>query len=571
MKYDKQKILQQLQLDLDGAMPNHNAQMALIETWRNEAQGLGYGNEVNGKSKMVSLDIAKTIEGSIPSLVEPFVANDIISLQGKDSESEQKASKVERLLNYQWKYAQSPLELMENTARTLMTDGTIFVKNSWKDDNPISELIDVDSIVLDPSAKHLKDCRFIIERKKISINEIISNSGWYGSHTIESLSPLEATTATEYDKDSNGKDDSFNFEDRLRQLVDVNFYYGSITIGNKLETILAIWSDDFLINIMPTPYPTAWNGNPFSSEVYIRVAGSIYGESVAELLKVNQRINTGLKRSVLNTLDSSTAGQKGSKKGALDPVNLGKFRRGEYFEYQGQSPEIWEGKFAEVPPHILGLEDRMQMENEELSGISRLSGGLDPRALNSNVSATASSLVNSNAERRLLLIARHIGALIEDMMRKWMDLNALMLEQNSVRINGMVEEITNLDVNGNFDLMINISTPSQKQERAQNLSMLLNTLGSNGNIPKSVIMNLVAELSEAMNMHSLSEQLGSLAQQMQQSEQQPKQNDPMQDIAMQLEMAEQQSVIAKNNSRAELDKAKSMESFVDMQNKSYGL
>ncbi len=342
-----------------------------------------------------------------------------------------------------------------------------------------------------------------------------------------------------------------------------------MTVDGKLETIVAVWSDDFLINKMDSPYPESWKGNPFIVTDYIPVSGSIYGESVVPLLSDEQKISTSLERAIQKQLDHSTIGQRGFSQAALDPANERRFKDGQDFKFNSTEFTIYEGSFNQLSPDVYALLDKSQQSAEELSGIGRLNSGLDPRALNSNVSATASSLVNSNAQRRLLLIMRHISGLLEQMFRKWLDIIVLMDEPMSIRIGGELIDLNGFDINGNFDITLDVVTDGQRQEKAQQLSMVLQQLGSNQNVPQSVTMGLTAEFTNALGMYELGDKLNGISMQMEQAESQPQQPSPEQQIAMQLELQGKQAEITKDTARAKLDEAKAMETFVETERLSY--
>jgi len=567
---ENSNLVQKLEMDLQSARGNHSSQIAIINGWRDESNGESYTEASRGGEygAVVNKLIKKTIETATPSLVEPFLGNHIVGAQGRDAESDHKAEVASSVLNYFWNYGINPEEFIEPLVRNLQTDGTVICKVGWSEDHPTVEEIPLDSLLLDPSAKRFSDCNFAIEQSKVSVSDILGHSGWYGEHTIESLAPLTAASSEEYDVNKDGYDSSFNFEDRLRQLVSINTYYGKMEIDGELKSIVAIWSDNFLINMMDSPYPKSWKGLPFIMTDYIPVSGSIYGKSIASLLSIDQRIATSLDRSIMKQLDHSTIGQRGISQGALDPANERKFKAGKDFKFNNKTMDIWEGSFTQLSPDVYALQDKTRVDAEELSGISRLSAGLDPRALNSNVSATASSLVNSNAQRRLLLVMRHVSSLLEQMFRKWLDITVLMADDLSVRLNNEIMSIQGFDLEGNFDINIDISTDGQRSEKAQQLSMVLQQLGSNPAIPKSVTMTLTSEFVTALGMYELGDTLKGLSKQMQQSEGQP---NPMQEAQVKMEMEARQAQITKDNAQAKKYEADAVESYVDTELKSYGM
>lgn len=570
------KILDKLTGDLAGAKANQTAQMKIIESWRAECNGdpysIGRKQDKAAYSTIVVKLIKKAIESSVPSLVEPFLGSNIVSLKGRDAVSQEKAKTASAVLNYFWNYSIRPEELMEPLVRTLQTDGTVVGKVVWKDDRPDTDLVPLDNLTFDPSATKIDECKFIIEKSKVSIADILSNPLWYGEHTLESLKDLMPSSDTDWEVEVSGKDNSFNFDDRARQLIEINTYYGTMgTDDGKTETVIGIWSDNVLLKYGESPYPDSWNGLPFISTVYIPQEGSLYGENLGNLVSTDQKISTAIQRAILLHLDKSTNGQRGIREGSMNPIEEAKFKRGQDFKFQDRDPQFWEGSFNQINGEVFVLQDRTKADVEELLGIGRLNAGLDPRALNSNVSATASSLVNSNAQRRLLLIVRHISSMLEQMFRKWLDMVVAMNPGLSVEVGGKLVDLTGFDLEGNYDLILDITTDAQKADKIQNLNMTLQTLANTPGIPPSVTMNVTADLMAAMGNYVLGDQLKGLADGMAESEQQPQEPNPIQQAGMQLEMAERQASIAEAQSKAKLNEAKALESFVDSQNASYGL
>ncbi len=567
------RILSIMIADMQGAMANHTDAMTYVLDSRDEYNAVGYAKGKKGKSNYVDKSIKKSVEAALPSITEPFLNKNIVLAQGRDAQSDQKAEGAGKLLNYQWNYGFKALPFIEQLSKDMMVDATVIIKSTWDavKDTATTKIVDLDTIITDPTATSMDECVFVIERKKVSIGEIKRQPGLYGDLDDETLSALSPSTDTEYDRDEIGNDTSANFEDRIRQLVEVNFYYGSIPLdqSGELTPIIGVFSDSMFLNAIRSPYPDTWRGIPFDSEVYSRVTGSLYGESMPTLLSDNQKTKTQLQRSIFDTLDASTNGQRGFRQGTLSPDNMRKFKAGKDFEFSGEAPSIWEGSFNPISSDIYALMDRTQADSEELSGISRLNAGLDPRALNSNVSATASSLVNSAAERRLLLLTRHTSSLLESMFRKWLDMNMLMLSNGSVRIGGELIDVTALDLKGNYDITIDVATAGANQSLIQQLSFLIPQLGNNEAVPRSVVMGLTADMTAAMGLYETSDQLDVVAKQMLEAESQPQQPNPMQEAAVRLELEEKQANIAYDKSRTALNSVKTVETHIENEQAMY--
>ena len=574
MKTDKQtKVLDTLKIDLEAAKASHSKMSALVTTWVREYEGIlsptgaqATGRGANMTNTMTMTDSKKAVESSLPSLTEPFISqHDIVDIQPKDAESSQKAVVMNKLINYQFSKLPNTIELVENVAKTVQVEGISFVKVGWSADSPSLETVAFENLLLDPSAKRMSDLKFAVEVRKVSISDILANPSWYGKHTLESLKALTPASSGEYEDtnaDEYGRDSSFNFDDRSRQLIEIYEYYGMYDLHNNgtLVPIIGIWCEDKLLKLSESPFPTSWNGIPFESCVYTRKTNSIYGGSISELIGDLQKVRSYLMRGVLGNIDKGYQGQRGVRLGSMNPLQFRKFASGLDYEYNGDL-NIVESTFNETPQSIFQLMESLKTEQEEMSGVGRLNGGLDPRALNSGTSATAANIVNTNSEKRLLQITRHISEMLERVFRKWIDLNIMLLENGSVRMGDRFLQVEGSMLEGSYDLEIVAGTSGAKQSRIQNLQMMMGLMTSSGQqIPPSML----SQMANLLDMPALAEELEN-------QQNQPQEPSELEQIGVQLELEEKQSVIAKNNASAELDGAKSMETFVNAQNASYGL
>ena len=75
----KSELLTRLKDDLRASDRLRTEWFNKMQEWKNETQGRPYGNEVKGKSRLVSMDIRKQLEWMIPTLADPFLSTtDII-------------------------------------------------------------------------------------------------------------------------------------------------------------------------------------------------------------------------------------------------------------------------------------------------------------------------------------------------------------------------------------------------------------------------------------------------------------------------------------------------------------
>ncbi len=582
------QILDNMKQDFEGALSLHTLEQDTIEysvaeydgtlsASNNADNGVGSPRRGTLDETFTFNDTKKAVESSLPSLTEPFLAtSDVMLIEPSDVQSVQAAMAINKLMNKQYNKMDNSLEFIETLAKKLQVEGTTFAKIGWKANRPTVEIVPSSSIYVDPTAKRMEDLNFLCETTKVSIGDILSNPAWYGEHTMDSLSTLvPSTEENNYEESGYENDDGFNFEDRTRQLVDVVTYYGMYDIkGNGvIEPVVGIWSNEMMLNLTESPFPVEFNGIPFEAGVYIRRSGSIYGASTASLTNDTSRIRNDIMRNILKVVGKGGQGQKGISKGALDPVNYRRFKEGLDYQYNKGDFQVIQGDFNDVPVHITALMEQMKVEQEELLGVGRLNSGLDPRALNSGTSATAAQLVNNNSEKRLLQTTRHISELLERVFKKWLLLNQNFLTESVVNIHGNYIPVSADMLQGNFDLEITAGVSGKTSERIQNLNLMMGKIVESG---RQIPSSMLAQMADLLSMPKLAAEFAQEAAQQEQGptpeqQMQQQEQEQVQQIGMQLEMQEQQSVIAKNNAKAELDNAKSMETFVDATNASYGL
>ena len=579
-------VLERLLSDFDRARDNQQVMYGRVKDWRETI----YLKEPNGsstdvwtgkyKSIMKMKDIEKVIESSIPSIVEPFVSDEeLISVGSKGGEAGSMI--VETLLNEQWNKEIDSLDFMTDLARVVQSDGTAIVKVGWRDNNPSVEVIPFEECFIDPSARTVNDIKFVIQARRVQIQDIIDNTDWYGKWTYEELSGIVSSEATNNDRytgnDNSGYDSNFNYEDGLRQYVDLYEYYGEMEVDGEVKPIVGIFSGSMLLNVMDSPYPDSWYGIPFDLAQYTKRPFSIYGDSVAELIRDYQSIRTGFMRAILENAQNANSNQKWNKKGALDVMNKKKMMTGLDFE-TNVDPEraIVQGEFNQVNPSVFQIMEQMKVEQEELTGIGRLNSGLDPRALNSGTSATAARLVQTNADKRLLMIVRNIASMMKRVFSKMLDLNMMMLEPTVINVYG--ENIVidrNMLIGSKYNLEVSVNTAGTKDAQNQNILMMVQQLQGNYQvIPGSdkMISQLLAKLASNLKLNNIAKEMKMTSMGMNQEQQMMKQQQQqIQDLQMQLAQQEQQAKIAKDNSAAALNMAKAETEQVKAMTEAYGL
>ena len=115
-----------------------------MQEWKNETQGRPYGNEVKGKSRLVSMDIRKQLEWMIPTLADPFLSTaDIIKCSPITFEDVKSARQNEILLNTQFCRKFPRYNFMMKALKVLATEGTLVIQTGWDyEDEEIETMVE---------------------------------------------------------------------------------------------------------------------------------------------------------------------------------------------------------------------------------------------------------------------------------------------------------------------------------------------------------------------------------------------------------------------------------------------
>ena len=245
------------------------------------------GNEVKGKSAIVSRDIKRQSEWQHASLVDPFVStSDIIKCHPVTAEDQQASRQNELLLNTQFCRKFDRFSFVSTAVKVLDMDGTLIVQTGWdyedkeieyetevvvadeqgvqhivkevvKDiqvirNQPTAKICRIEDVYLDPTCQdNMDNAQFIIHRYETDLSTL-RQDGRY-----KNLDKLR-TNATEYDGDYESPDESeFKFSDEPRKKILVHEYWGNYDLDGDgiAEAIVCTWASDIIIRLETNPLP----------------------------------------------------------------------------------------------------------------------------------------------------------------------------------------------------------------------------------------------------------------------------------------------------------------------------
>ena len=557
----KSELLSRLKEDLRASDRLRQEWFNKVTEWRNETAGKPYGNEVKGKSKIVSQDIRKQIEWMLPTLADPFLSTpDIIKCNPITYEDVLAARQNELLLNTQFCRKFPRYNFMMKALKVLATEGTLVIQTGWDyEDEEVEQIVDKvgvhpitgdetiitskekvtrikknqptavvcrnEDIYLDPTCMDdMSKCQFVIHRYETDISTLRADGRY------KNLDKLVEQEGTKYDYGYLPQDHTyFKFQDQARKKMVVYEYWGNYDIDEDgiAEPIVCAWVGNTIIRLATNPYPD--NKPPFIVVPFNAVPFQMHGESLASVIGDNQKVKTAIVRGVIDNMAQSNNGQVAMRKGALDIANRKKFLEGKNFEYNGTPNDFWQGSYNQIPSSAFDVLTIMNNEIESQTGVKSFSGGINASSLGGTATGARGAL-DATSTRRISLVRNIAENLIKPLMRKWMSYNSEFLEEEEiVRItNEEFVPIRRDDLDGNIDIDISISTAEDNAAKAQELSFLLQTMGPNQDFEINKL--LMAQIAKLSRMPDLEKQIMS---------HQP-QKDPNEEMAKQLEMQKMQ-------------------------------
>lgn len=416
-----------------------------------------------------------------------------------------------------------------------MQDAVRVTKNQ-----PTVEICDYRNVVIDPScAGDITKAQFVIHMFESSEAELKAD-GRYKNLDLINAENASILGEPDYAPASSGTK-NFNFSDKARKKIVVYEYWGfrDIDGSGDLLPIVGAWVGNLLIRLEENPFPD--KQLPFVAVSYLPVRRDIYGESDGSLLEDNQKISGAVTRGLIDLLGKSANSQTGIQKGALDTTNRRRFDRGQDYEFNaGNDPRtaIHQHIFPPIPDSAQFMLQLQNQEAESLTGVKAFSSGISGSALGDTATGVRGAL--DAASKRELGILRRLSAGIVAIGRKMMSMNAVFLDEEEViRItNAQFIKVRRDDLAGTFDLKLTISTAEEDNNKAQELSFMLQTMGNN--MDPELSKMILSDIARLRKMPDLAHKI---------EEYQP-QPDPVAQQKAQLELMLLQAQIATEQARA---------------------
>ena len=574
-KLDKKKILADFKADQKAAEVKKITLDKVVQIWKDEYDGKPYGNEVEGKSKIISRDIKKQSEWQHASLIDPFVStSDIISCSPVTYEDRAAAEQNQLVLNTQFCRQFNRFSFMTKAIKVLDREGTVVIQCGWEYEDrevevevpqfminpmtgeqiqmgtttekqlqvvknqPTAKVCRNEDVYIDPTCMdNMDECQFVIYRYETNMSTLRSDGRYKNLDKIGNT----ASEATNHPDNYYTEDKTyFKFNDNPRKKIIVHEYWGNYDVDGDgiVEPVVCVWVDSTIIRLEANPYPD--KKIPFIIVPFSSVPFQMQGEANAELLSSTQKVKTAILRGIIDNMAQSTNGQKGIKKGSLDTANRKKYLEGKNFEFNSSAGDFFEGHYNEIPASAFNMFTMMSGEAESITGVKSFGNGIGGASLGSSATAARGAL-DATATRRLNLVRNISENMLKPLLRKWMSYNSEFLDEEQVfRItNSEFITIKRDDLMGLIDIDIEVSTSEDNAAKAQELAFLLQTVGPSEDPGIRKIL-----MAQVMKLHKMPD----VAKQLMEYQPQP---DPMQQKIQGLEIQKLEAEIAERQSRAQ--------------------
>lgn len=564
MKVNKADLLKTLKQDLSSAKDMKAAIDQRVAERRDIYNGKLYGNEEEGKSKIVVKLAKRQSAWGHAKIKDPFVSTpEIVKCNPITFEDVQAARQNELLLNYQFCRQFDRYKFMTKAIKVLDVDATLVVQTGWvyedeeitqmtdvvevdeygnefittqrvptirvKKNQPTARVCRIEDVFIDPTCQDdIDNAQFVIFRYETDLSTLKKDGRYKNLDKLK-----EAGDELSSDEDFDPEDETeFKFSDKARKKLLVYEYWGNYDIDDdgEVEPIVCAWIGGTIIRLGSNPYPD--KKPPFIVVPFSSVPFQLHGENNIDLIEDNQKVITATTRGIINNMAQSTNGQVGIRKGALDAVQRKKFFSGKNFEFNGSPADFWQGSFNQIPGSAFDMMALQNNEAESLTGTKAFSQGLTGNALG-NTATAARGVMDATASRTLDTVRNIAENLIKPLMRKWMAYNSEFLsEEEVVRVtNSEFVPIRRDDLAGNIDIDISISTAEDNSMKMQELTFLLQTLGNT--LPFELTQKVLAQIARLSRQPELEKDIEAVKPQ----------SDPTAEQMKQLEMMRIQAEI----------------------------
>ncbi|MGA0335286.1 MAG: WVD2 family protein [Luminiphilus sp.] len=514
---DNDEIRARLSAEIDAAVGYADSQLSEDRIEATEYYlGKQFNSVADGKSSIVSTEVADVIEYMMPSLMEVFMrSGEIVRFLPRHPDDTQKADAATMLVNSIFQSQNNGFTILHDFIKdallykcgvikcyydtdvtytseryegvteldvaALSADPEVEVLRSESistEDPPLFEIFDVElrrtkrvsrikidniapeDFLFSPQATSIEDASFVAHRTYMTVGELIAQG--YDRDEVEQRVGLgegwdEQETQIRHDDVDGGNDQ--NYAMRQNELVRVVEGYVPLDMHDTgistLHRVLAIGQDNHVLDVTPV------DRAPFVCASPIRVPHRLVGRSVAEMVTDIQRVKSVALRGVLDNLYLSNDARVAVVEGRVNLDDMLQSRPGGIVRMDAPGM-VQPLPVPQVGPQGMALLNYMDEVRDTRTGFSKASLGLDPDALQSTTAAAVNATIQGG-QAKVLMIARTLAETgMRPLAQLLLALAVKHLDQpQSIRVGGdMFTQIDPASIDVEFDVDIDVGLGS---------------------------------------------------------------------------------------------------------------
>ena len=611
-KLSKTKLLALISQEISNSLGFYSSDLS---TQREDALkyylGEPLGNEVEGRSSVVSQDLLEVVESMLPSLMRMFTQSDkMVNFDPQGPEDVKYADQITDYCNFIFNRDNDGFSILHSMFKTALLQKNGFCKIYWKTskkqkkesykhldemqyqalliDSDV-EIIDVETIeeedgifydvelrrtkeygrcqidpvppeeiLVSPRAKNLDDCNFIAHRVTKTVSELIDMG--FNKKDVESLPSsedsvfnTEATTRRSYD-DPTMDIDITNIDPSMRNVQITECYMKVDMDGDGIGELRKIIVGGSGYNNYTILENEEINHLPFAMCVAVPMPFRFFGLSMYDLLADVQMMSTAIMRQTLDNMYTLGNARTVVVDGQANLDDLLTSRPGGIVRVK--SP----GAVTPMPQQNflnegLAMMQKIDQLKEKRSGVPNQLMGLNPDTINkSHTTAESTRSMMQTSTQRIELVARSFADGVKDIFKNILAVICEYQDQERiVKLRGEFIPMNPRQWTDHYDCTVQVGLGTGNQDqRLQVLQQVLNVqekMISQGGMGMVTPQTIYNTIEAYLQNSGYKDATQFFNNPSQQPPQQPKQN--KQDPALQL--AAQQIEISKQKAMADMD------------------
>ena len=518
--------------EFDNLRSGYNTQKSRRMQFYREYKFQQYGNEKHGSSRYVDSTIFDAIEWMVPSLIQPFVeTNDFLKVTPVAATMNNmiKAQLARELLNYQIRRKNDFYQFLYDIIKGFLIGGESFGKVVWQEKNEkLGDYVDfpkifatpADQIRYDWTVKNFEDSSVVTQEEDLTRSEILDlfiksdkvqtheemvpekslKKGVIDFRFNQAIADQGRNSKTGYlrdeqaeqrnwvgEKDQNNSDKNKGFYLRREHWTMYDME------GNGfMEPIMAVFIDDKLVQVQRNSLPD--KKPPFLRGECIRDVMGNPAMGWAELLSDIQKYQTGIMRMFSDNLNAQHNGIYEYDQTNVDQQAILLLQQAPPGS-RVPLPVRKIGSIAPITPapiasQAFSITEKLEISKENRSGFTRYSQGQDSNSLNQT--ATGITQILNRSELRMWEMSMRFSEMfVKQLGRKVLALNKSFLKKQHLELQFNVPAvelgsalgnkvvipgrkvgdwvvIDNKDLDGSFDLDLDVQTKSAEQTQIDN-------------------------------------------------------------------------------------------------------